>query len=71
MMNFDEEQRWGVDGVSDDESSFRCPHCDLFFGWTDGRSLRTRAIIFNERMEMQCVGCGESYVWSPTTEAEG
>ena len=70
MTDIDEAKLWAVDGMSELERSFRCPHCDMFVGWTDGQQLRTRASIITNPLEMLCAGCDQTYEWNPTTLSE-
>ena len=58
-------QQEDLDRSAAADSVYRCPHCHVPQGTTNGRALTVGAIIISSSVHLTCVACHTLYEWHP------
>ena len=53
------------------DSIYRCPHCHVAQGITNGRELTVGAMIISSSVHLTCVACYTLYEWHPELSESG
>ncbi len=47
------------------DAVYRCPHCQMAQGTTNGRELTVGAVVISSSVHLTCVACRTLYEWHP------
>ncbi len=60
-----QHQQEDLERLAPADAIYRCPHCQMAQGTTNGRELTVGALIIGSSVHLTCVACRTLYEWHP------